>query len=208
MVTLVLNSPRVDRQRLHRLAKTSVLIGVDGGLASIVKAGLIPDWVLGDFDSVEPGLLQKMPPATKVLRVPREKNYTDFELGLRLARVFRPHRISVLGLDGGNRLDHQIVNCVMLCSLALSGCLIEAWSGVQRMIFTAGTSILPCRLGRNFSVFALAGVAQVSILGGKYSAAKIKLRPGSGLGLGNEIVKKQALVQVEKGAVVISQWLE
>lgn len=206
MVTLVLNSPRVELKLLRRLAGNSVLIGVDGGLNIIAEAGLSPRWAVGDFDSVSPELLKKLAPSTKLLRFPREKNFTDMELALHLARIFRPRQINVLGIDGGDRFDHQLVNCLLLGNLARAGCIITAWGSTQKMIFTSMSVILPRSLGRFFSVMALSGPAAVSILGGKYPAHGLALLPGMGIGLGNELKGKMGVVKVEKGSVCISQW--
>jgi len=206
MITLVLNSPWVDQNLLSRLAKNSVLIGVDGGLNYIIQAGLCPDWAIGDFDSVQPGLLKKLSSRTKILHFPVEKDYTDIELALKLTRIYRPRQINVLGLTGGDRFDHQVVNCSMLSNLALTGCVVKAWSGSQRMVFTSGFSILHGNQGRHFSVLALSGVASIKISGAKYSVSNLKLLPGSGIGLGNKIVGKQALILVKSGVICTSQW--
>jgi len=206
MITLVLNSPCIDLELLRKLAQNSVLVGVDGGLNHIDQAGLQPHWALGDFDSVAPGLLQDLPQRTKILRFPVEKDYTDLEFALKLVQLHRPKRIDILGLLGGERFDHQLVNCLMLSKLAQSGCIIRAWGGPQHLIFTAQGFLLPRKIWRKFSVFALTAPAMIRIAGAKYDGAKLDLQPGSGLGLGNAIVAQRAMVNVLHGVVGISAW--
>lgn len=205
MVTLVLNSPYVDLDLVKTLGRTSMLIAVDGGLNHVYKAGIRPAWVVGDFDSLDPCLLDKLP-GTRIMRFPKEKDCTDMELALRLAQVYRPRRINVLGLGGGDRLDHQLSNCIMLSALAKTGCVVQGWGGPQQMVFTSGAHILSVNNGRHFSVMALSGPAEVNIRGGKYSGTGLKLYPGLGLGLGNGIESRRAVVSVVHGVVSISQW--
>lgn len=204
MFTLVLNSPWVDLEFLRRLAAESILIGIDGGLKYIAEAGIDPHWAIGDFDSVEPGLLESL--SVKKIRFPKDKNHTDLELTLRLLRQFRPRRINILGLGGGTRFDHQLVNSVLLNKFALSGCVIRAWGQQWQLIFSSVSQVLSHQEGRYFSVFALAGQAVYCLQGAKYPAQDLIIEPGSGYGLGNQFSSRNVLVRVKKGGVVISQW--
>jgi thiamine pyrophosphokinase len=206
LVTLVLNSPWIDRDLLRSLARKSTLIAVDGGLNHVHSAGILPDWVLGDFDSVDPEFLAEISGKTRIMRLPREKDFTDMELALKLAVIYRPSRINILGIGGGSRLDHQVTNSIMLSNLARTGVEIIAWGGPQEMFFTSATRILSSSRGRYFSVLALSGPAVVKIRGAKFSGPGIVLYPGSGFGLGNEISRRRAVISVESGVVCISQW--
>jgi len=100
LITLVLNSPCIDLDLLKDLAARSVLIGVDGGLNSIIGLGLKPEWAVGDFDSVNPEIMKRLTRETKILRFPVEKDYTDIELALNLAGKYKPKLLNVLGLWG------------------------------------------------------------------------------------------------------------
>lgn len=205
MITLVLNSPDIDEELLRKLSRSSMLIGVDGGLNRIIAAGLEPDWAVGDFDSVDPSLLASLPQKTKVLRAPVEKDFTDLELALQVARKYRPRRLNVLGLGGGRRFDHQLVNSLLLSSF-VQGVCVQAWSGRQKLTFTGTSHVLFRADGEMFSVFALEKPISVSLRGAKYSGTGLKLLPGSGLGLGNKIVKSRVFVGIRGGTAVICQW--
>lgn len=205
-VTLVLNSPWVERNMLGMFAEDSILIGVDGGLKSIVEAGLRPHWAIGDFDSIVPEVLNKLTASTKILRFPKEKDYTDMELALKLVRSLRPGIVNVLGLGGGNRFDHQLVNAVLLSKLALTGCVVKALGGPWSLRFSTASQVLSFGHGRFFSVFTMTDTAVISLRGARYSGSSLVLKAGSGYGLGNEISARTALVKVEAGGVIISQW--
>lgn len=205
-ITLVLNSPWVERNMLGALAENSILIGVDGGLKCIVEAGLSPHWAIGDFDSIDPEILDNLAASTRIFRFPKEKDYTDMELALRLVRSLRPGIVNVLGLGGGIRFDHQLVNSVLLSKLALSGCVVRALGGPWSLQFSTISQVLSAGHGRFFSVFTMTGTAVITLRGAKYSGSSLVLKAGSGYGLGNEISARTALVKVEAGGVIISQW--
>jgi thiamine pyrophosphokinase len=77
----------------------------DSGLIAAENAGLRPDWVLGDMDSLDdPGRLEKYPPG-RVIRYPRDKDYTDTELVLELLWEKCCDEIWI-AWGGGGRRDH------------------------------------------------------------------------------------------------------
>ncbi len=77
------------------------LVGADGGADAIVAAGLKPEAIIGDFDSLEnpDGWLGR----TRLIRVP-EQETTDFEKALYCTRA--PVTIA-LGMTG-RRFDHTL----------------------------------------------------------------------------------------------------
>ena len=82
-----------------------LLVAADSGLIACEDAGLRPDWIVGDMDSLNnPGRLEKYPP-DRVLQYPCDKDFTDTELALALLREKGCDEIWIAG-GGGGRLDH------------------------------------------------------------------------------------------------------
>jgi thiamine pyrophosphokinase len=82
-----------------------VTAAADSGLLAAEAAGLRPDWVLGDMDSLgDLSRLDSYPPE-RVLRYGTEKDYTDTELALGLLWEKGCDEVWLLG-GGGGRLDH------------------------------------------------------------------------------------------------------
>jgi len=95
-----------SRGSLKEIAEgADILVAADSGLILCEDAGLTPDWVLGDMDSLDDlGRLEKYP-ADRVLRFPAEKDFTDTELALQfLAEKGCSQRWLAGG--GGGKLDH------------------------------------------------------------------------------------------------------
>ncbi|GHU82377.1 hypothetical protein FACS189468_6510 [Spirochaetia bacterium] len=82
-----------------------LMAAADSGLMAAEAAGLRPDWIVGDMDSLDdPRRLEAYPPG-RVLRYQRDKDYTDTELALRLLWEQGCTETWLIG-GGGGRTDH------------------------------------------------------------------------------------------------------
>jgi len=104
-----------DNESLRKIATgADMLVAADSGLVLCEDAGLVPDWILGDMDSLvceanqvgrdELARLEKYPPE-RVLRFPVDKDFTDTELSLNFLSEKGCDEIWIVG-GGGGRLDH------------------------------------------------------------------------------------------------------
>ena len=83
------------------LAHAPVLMAADGGADRALDAGLIPERVIGDLDSLSPAARDRL--ADRLMPVP-DQDDTDFDKAL--DRIHAP-LILALGFTGG-RLDHTL----------------------------------------------------------------------------------------------------
>jgi thiamine pyrophosphokinase len=95
-----------EPEKSRRLAGGAALVvAADSGLVSAEAAGLRPDWILGDMDSLDdPRRLEAYPPG-RVLSYPRDKDYTDTELAFSFLADKGCDEIWLIG-GGGGRTDH------------------------------------------------------------------------------------------------------
>jgi thiamine pyrophosphokinase len=84
--------------------KNALIIAADSGLSCVQEAGLKPDYIIGDMDSVDAQLLDAYPDEC-VIRHSRDKDYTDTELAFKLAVEKGCGEIWIIG-GGGGRIDH------------------------------------------------------------------------------------------------------
>lgn len=102
------------------------IIGIDRGLEFCYKYNIIPQYILGDFDSIAPEVLEYYENSgIPVERYQPEKDATDTRIGLELALKLKSREIFLLGATGG-RLDHYMAN--------LKSLLIPLEQGVQTWI--------------------------------------------------------------------------
>lgn len=84
-----------------------LVVAADSGLDLALAAGLTPDMVVGDMDSLsDVALLRRFSPE-KVLAFPRDKEETDTEIGMRILREKGCGQITIAG-GGGGRIDHLL----------------------------------------------------------------------------------------------------
>ena len=84
-----------------------LICAADSGLDAVLAAGLKPDGIVGDMDSVSDTALLDDFPAGTVERYPVEKDETDTDLGLAWLRRRGCRDIVLIG-GGEGRLDHSL----------------------------------------------------------------------------------------------------
>lgn len=187
-----------------------LVIAVDGGLPRLLEAGIEPDLLLGDFDSLEekyrPYLdSQNQAFPDKVLRLPCEKDDTDTVYAARvcLERGFRD--IFIYGALGG-RLDHTIANVQTLAWIFGQG---GRGSLIGKKTFATVLRgekiILPESYEGTFSLFALdERVSGVTLEGMKYPLSEAELTNTFPLGVSNEVTAgRRAAVTVREGLALM-----
>jgi len=93
---------------IRKLAReASLIIAADSGFDSARKAGVEPDFVVGDFDSLEDQAALAALPASKIINYPKDKDDTDTEIALSTAAFRGADHIMIAG-GGGGRLDHLL----------------------------------------------------------------------------------------------------
>lgn len=187
-----------DHGERFSMSAGDLLIAADGGYARLKSAGLQPDLVVGDLDS-----LLAEPEGAPLLRLPRVKDVTDtwaaVEEGIRRGY----HRFALYGCTGG-RFDHTLANLQTLAMLAERG--LEGTLNEGRQVITAMTGSR--RFGPEYhgflSVFSLTDRCEgVSLKGLKYELEDATLTNRFPLGVSNEFLGKEAEVTVEKGIALL-----
>ena len=175
-----------------------VTIAADGGLAHMEHLGLIPDVILGDFDS-----LGYVPQKANVF--PVEKDDTDAMLAVRKGLELGCDRFILYGALEGPRLDHTVANFQTLQFLSdrgARGYLVGKDTVVT--VIKNGTLTLPARQEGIVSVFCMGKDALgVTIRGLQYPLENGTLSAGFPLGVSNHFVGKAAEISVEDGSLLI-----
>ncbi|TCT26817.1 thiamine diphosphokinase [Melghiribacillus thermohalophilus] len=98
-----------------------IWIGADRGNLTLINQGIIPDYAVGDFDSISEKDMKKISDHVENIdKVPREKDKTDLELAIDRALSLGTDSVYLFGVTGG-RLDHEIINIQLLYQLHSSG---------------------------------------------------------------------------------------
>ncbi|WP_240453830.1 thiamine diphosphokinase [Chachezhania antarctica] len=117
-VTLIGGGLVTEADLLLALERAPVLVAADGGAIPALAAGHVPQAVIGDFDSLPPGALARIP-ADRQFRI-AEQDSTDFDKALR--SISAPLILAVGFL--GARLDHQLAALNVLVRHSDRPCLM------------------------------------------------------------------------------------
>ena len=184
----------------RRPAPGDMVIAADGGWRVCREEGIVPDLLLGDFDS-----LHTVPDFAHIRRVPVEKDDTDMMLAIKEGLARGETEFHLYGGMGG-RTDHTIANLQGLLYLAERGA--QGWLYGDRERFTAirnGEIDLPAREKGIVSVFCMGADAQgVTIEGGQYTVHDAVLTASFPLGVSNHFVGNPVRVAVTRGSLLIA----
>lgn len=97
------------------------IICCDSGMRHAKALGIRPDYIVGDFDSATPEILEYYKDqGIPVRQFPARKNETDMELGVLLALELGATELVLFG-GIGDRFDHTLANAHYLLSLLKKG---------------------------------------------------------------------------------------
>lgn len=120
VAVVVADAPGVDLAPFRALIeRADLLIAADGGARYLLHLDIIPHLAVGDFDSLDEALLERLVAGgIEVQRHPIHKNETDLELALLAAIARGATCIYVLAALGG-RADQHLANLQLLTHPAI-----------------------------------------------------------------------------------------
>lgn len=177
------------------------VIAADAGYRACREAGITPDLLLGDFDSMDQ-------PAdfANVLRSPVEKDDTDTMLAIKTALENNCKEIFLYGGTGGTRLDHTLANLQSLLYLRRHGArgwMYDRdflWTVIENEALTVERTVEWGLL----SAFCLGPDASgVDEEGVQYPLWDAVLTAEFPLGVSNHILEPTARIAVRQGALAV-----
>lgn len=188
--------------KLYKRIKTKdddLIICADGGYNSLYFTGIVPDVIIGDFDSLKVTVPKEIP----TIKYPSDKNKTDLEICIDYALEHECDTIFILGALGG-RIDHTMgalsslkyamehnVDAMILTGKARVY-LVDSEIEIPREKFDY-VSLIPCT----------EKVTGVYSLGLKYELNGRELVKSSSLGISNEFYNNTAKIKIESGLLYV-----
>ena len=182
------------------------VIAVDAGLECAMALGLVPDMVVGDFDTVKPEVLERFRAMEHIIwdvHQP-EKDETDTELALMKAQAIGSDEIAVLGATGG-RMDHMLGNIHLLYPCLQKG--IHAWlADPQNKIYLIDGAREFCRKdlwGKYISFLPLTEqVNGITLEGFRYPLYEKDIEIGTSLCISNELTGETGRITFTDGVLI------
>lgn len=180
-----------------QIRKDDYIICADGGYNHAKNMGIVPQLLVGDFDSI-----RDMPKGIKTLKFPVRKDETDSELALSLAEEQGADEILLLGFTG-DRADHMLNNILMLTRYKQAKILDD-----KNEIFAfLGEVSIKNRKGKTLSIIPINGdITGITTVGLDYPLDNETLYFGKSRGISNVIVSDECIIKSNStmGIIVIN----
>jgi len=170
-VSIVLNGQMPDDHVLvNQIIDSSFIIAVDGSANKLIDLGIIPDVIIGDFDSLQAIGIKNV----KLIETP-DQNKTDFRKTLDWCIEKNIFNISIFGISGKSD-DHFLANYYTLCDFS---------EKISWRAFTDFSVISPCTGNREFesfkgqkvSLFCMKGSSTITTKNLEYPLKSYQLKP-------------------------------
>lgn len=182
-------------------------IVADSGMEFCRRIGIIPDMIIGDFDSVKEETLSFFKSQSGIVfkELNPVKDDTDTEFAIRQAIALGVKEITVLG-GTGTRLDHVLGNISLLGIGLLKQIQIQLVDSHNRirMLNKPVKITKKEQFGSYVSLVPYQGeVTQLTLKGFKYALKDFTLKPYNSLGISNEIVEEEAEITFDEGVLLV-----
>jgi thiamine pyrophosphokinase len=185
--------------------RADLVVAADGGARYALEAGVVPDLIVGDMDSLGEDLtLEAERLGASLERHPARKDKMDGQLAVLAARE-RGATAADLLCAVGRRLGALFAVPHILLAAERIGLRSTVVADQERMfVVEAGSRTMEGDPRDSVSIFPLSGIATaVTLEGMEYPLGNASLEPGDTLGFHNELIGREATVSVGRGAVLV-----
>ncbi|MBE5952742.1 MAG: thiamine diphosphokinase [Lachnospiraceae bacterium] len=188
-------------------AGNSYIIGVDKGVEVLDRIGIVPDMVIGDFDSADAVLKEQYKGNPNAIFLNPIKDATDTHMAVLEAIKLVPKTVTILGATGG-RLDHMMGNFALL-----KLCLEQ---GIQATIIDEQNKITMIdkqmrinkkdQYGKYVSLIPFSDeVTGITLTGFSYGLSDATMIKADTIGISNEIREEEGFISIETGYLMVME---
>lgn len=176
------------------------VICADRGLEHAKMLGIVPDLIVGDFDS----LGYRPDEDCEILAFKPEKDDTDLMIAVKQAIARGRKNIAIYSALGG-RLDHTIGNIQSIAYALEHGASAELISADERVcLLSPGKYSFDKNDDLSLSLFSYGGeVTGLTLSGTKYTLENGTLSDSFPLGISNVITSDNAVISFESGRLLV-----
>lgn len=208
MITLIVSGGELNINFLKTFIKNNNInniIAVDKGLEALDKNEILPNYIVGDFDSIDKDILLKyINMNMKIVKLNPEKDYTDTHTALKLAIELKSSSIYILGAMG-KRIDHALANIHILKEALDSNieCKILDSNNEIQLITTGKHSVENSEYKYISLIPLTTKVDGVTLNGFKYPLNNATLEIGHSIGVSNEMIENIATIEIKSGILIM-----
>lgn len=187
------------------LEDSTFLICADSGGNCLYEYNIIPNYVMGDFDSISKEALGFFENNGKcsIETYPKDKDFTDTELVLNKAIELGATEVVLLGCTG-TRIDHLMGNIGMLLRCLHMNIKASIKDEHNHIHITDKPVRIKGEKGDTFSLQAYSEVVNsVNIIGAKYKLDNYDLILGDPRTISNEFLESEVEINFKSGVILI-----
>ncbi|AKL95528.1 thiamine pyrophosphokinase ThiN [Clostridium aceticum] len=203
-IVIIANGNIDNLAYIENIIKNKYLICADGAAKYLRKINVVPNLLVGDFDSIDSeDLLWMKENKVQYEKFPSRKDQTDTELALEYAFQLNPKSITMIGALG-SRQDHSIGNIMLLWRILQQGVEGKIVDENSYITITNSRIYVQGEIGEHISIIPLTNpVKGVTLEGLEYPLKDRDIDQGSTLGISNVFIQKEAVISLKEGVLLV-----
>lgn len=208
MSTLIVTGGNVNTEFLKKILeenKFETIIAADKGLEALNKINVMPNYIIGDFDSVNKTTLNQYENKNiEITYLKPEKDFTDTHMAIKLAIEKRAKHITIIGATG-TRMDHTLANIHALNETLQNNVPTEIINENNRiMLINKKAKLIKNTNYKYVSIIPLTTkITGVTLKGFKYNIENTTINLGESIGVSNEQIEQEALIEIKEGIAIL-----
>lgn len=193
-------SPRRDVTDFLVSQGYTTVICADGGANSAMKLGIVPEFIIGDLDSISEKTLKYFNLKSKIIKIGRQ-NDTDVEKCLKFA-MDKGIREAVLVGVTGDRLDHTFCNLGIILKF-FGKISLKIISEKSLLAAHTGNIEMPVVPGEIISIYGISEKTKITSNGLKYPLKNTSLPFGIRESTSNVAEKNVVKLKTKNGIIFV-----
>lgn len=181
-----------------------VIICADGAAQRLKELDIVPDFIVGDMDSVDEDTLRYFETkGSRIIRHPADKDETDTQLALECAFEMNPDGIRIFGALGG-RVDHMLANISLLVLCAKRGIDARIIDKQCELFVIDDLCVIDGKEGETVSLLPLSSnVSGIQLEGFRYPLTDAVMEIGVPYGISNRLIGTRGTISVKSGYLLV-----
>ena len=189
---------------LSHIKEDDFIIGVDKGCNCLAEYNIMPNLILGDFDSAKKEIIDSfINKGVKSEKFRPDKDYTDTDLGYEKAKENGATEILLFGATG-TRLDHMLGNIGIMLKSLKENIKLNIIDDNNEITLIDKPTTFQGTYGDLLSFHAISDVVKnVNITGAKYTLENYDMTLFEPRAICNEFIDKDITISFTEGKVLV-----
>ncbi len=180
-----------------------IIIATNGGANYLCKNGIIPDVVIGDFDSILPEYLNLLKNKSIKKKFPINKDKSDTELAIEYCQQNGYNDITLINAIDG-QLKHSLANLFIIEKFVVQGIKFHFYNQKNEIFVIDDKIRIKEDVGVNISLISLTDSTTIKKTEGlKFPLKNERLYRSSSRGISNITTKKIVIIEILSGILLL-----